>query len=125
MTFDGDAGLPATHARMLAAATQLVRVARCESAHPGVALHCLAAADLLRLPASPGHGAERPPASSGPAAIPAVSDAAAVAGAAAIGAAVRAACTQLASLPADVFARTPVANAAAHARRALELLDGG
>lgn len=104
--------------RLDTSAAQLLTVARADAASPGAQLHCLAAVDLLRTAGANPLRAEPSPTRREPSVNRAASDRAALVSA------VHAACHDLAGLPADLFARTPIANAAAHARRARELLAG-
>lgn len=101
----------------LNAAARLLLVAGA-AADPGVQLHCLAAVDLLRTAGADPRRPERSSVSLSATAGTATSDTAT------LKVAIRSGCSQLAGLPPDVFALAPVADAAAHARRALELLDG-
>lgn len=104
--------MTASRERLNAAAWLLLDAAG--AADPGVRLHCLAAVDLLR---TAGADPRRPERSS-------VTLSSATSDTATLKVAIRSGCSQLAGLPPDVFALAPVADAAAHARRALELLDG-
>jgi hypothetical protein len=123
-----DNTMTAASERLNAAAGLLLGVARASSAAPGAQLHCLAAVDLLHTAGADPRRPKRPGTSVSSAtfgsAASATSTTPTTPTTAMLAVAIRSGCSQLAGLPPDVFALTPVADAAAHARRALELLGG-